>query len=856
MRLPAAHLKILETIVMHSANSTTSSLLHESQEAPAYSSYHFSLALSSLIPFAWVTFPRSQCVSPPVPDSWFLGSSYAASGSTPISIQAPLYIAGCDKNPLRSRIPSGALESRSGHWIKLLVPLRQRQPLASVLCFLFVFLRRPHPRWRIFRRFASLKTMEMLFAAAVASSTNSSTTVMSGAPNLFNASLTVMSGAEIATYPFVQTSVTERAHPRNAQYSYSFRPGPVVVEFVRGSGLARSSRCNSYVCGKISRLNDVCVENRDRGRNIKYGYGYSFTVSRHVAFNLEVDQKQLSGRTMLYVPSRDEQEHRGFRVYALLFALSVLLLIIGTHIHIRIYIKQQFVPIQRHTGDTPEAFKNSYSTAVMRSLNMTFWRNATRTMCWRDEKPLTSCVLMMRTEGGRRGVDKNCNGHLLLSTAVSYVDAPLSPLTPFRGVEWRTPFCPDNGRMTFSAMEWMGIQGLNVYLTLHARLHTRHRVSISPSLHVDLAAHTSVILAAIVAAPRRPTLARSPSPPTIRPCTPSPAAAPIVNGRLIYHLGTRKSLDSLSFLLLAVGWAGGKGAGSGLKGRAGEVDADVEEYEGGKEQSGRKRENSAGNARNGNGLRAEGASTASIRARGEHFRPCTLHIFTDLATKYSTPRSPRVYMSLRTAPDTIHSWTVAGTRTPPATRIDSHRHPPFLRLGARPSALIRLRRPPVARAHRRHRQRGCGSWGARTPLYVPLAGAVAGGAKVEDEEDGYEQDEERLWDGGEVSRGRGWTTHRARVQIDHRSRATGTQARIRSLQFLAASLIASGGARRALVDSFVAIARDFSGSVYPLAEEGERKRGEGKGAREKTTTAKGSKRVGTREAEDGKGMWK
>jgi hypothetical protein len=72
---------------------------------------------------------------------------------------------------------------------------------------------------------------------------------MSGAPNLFNASLTVMSGAEIATYPFVQTSVTERAHPRNVQYSYSFSPGPVVVEFVKGSGLARSvsrSSSNSF----------------------------------------------------------------------------------------------------------------------------------------------------------------------------------------------------------------------------------------------------------------------------------------------------------------------------------------------------------------------------------------------------------------------------------------------------------------------------------------------------------------------------------------------------------------------------------------------------------------------------------
>ncbi|KAJ7881557.1 hypothetical protein B0H14DRAFT_2565787 [Mycena olivaceomarginata] len=159
---------------------------------------------------------------------------------------------------------------------------------------------------------------------------------------------------------------------------------------------------------------------------------------------------------------------------------------IGTHIHIRIYIEQQLVPIQRHTGDTPEAFKNSYSTVVMHSLNMTFWRNATRTMCWRDEKPLTSCVLMMRTEGrteGRRqkrersektyksrtphtfgrsrlqriaALCDQCNGHLLLLTAVSYVDAPRSPLTPFRGLEWRTPFCLDNGRMMFSAMEWMG----------------------------------------------------------------------------------------------------------------------------------------------------------------------------------------------------------------------------------------------------------------------------------------------------------------------------------------------------------------------------------------------------------------
>jgi hypothetical protein len=35
----------------------------------------------------------------------------------------------------------------------------------------------------------------------------------------------------------------------------------------------------------------------------------------------------------------------------------------------------------------------------------------------------------------------------------------------FRGVEWRTPFCLDEGRMSVSAMEWMGIQGLNVYLT-------------------------------------------------------------------------------------------------------------------------------------------------------------------------------------------------------------------------------------------------------------------------------------------------------------------------------------------------------------------------------------------------------
>ncbi|KAJ7695817.1 hypothetical protein B0H14DRAFT_3658431 [Mycena olivaceomarginata] len=115
--------------------------------------------------------------------------------------------------------------------------------------------------------------MEMLFAAGVASCTNSSTTVMSGAPNLFNASLTVMSGAEIATYPFVQTSVTERAHPQNVQYSYSFRPGPVVVEFVKGSGLARSFllpnprpyiesyRFNSHVIGI-------------GGVTINYGYGY------------------------------------------------------------------------------------------------------------------------------------------------------------------------------------------------------------------------------------------------------------------------------------------------------------------------------------------------------------------------------------------------------------------------------------------------------------------------------------------------------------------------------------------------------------------------------------------------------
>jgi hypothetical protein len=113
-RLPAAHLKIVETIVMHPANSTTSSLLHESQEAPVYSSYHFSLALSSLIPFAWAAFPCPQCVSPPVPESWFPGSSYAASGFTPISIQAPLCIAGCDKNPPHSRIPSGALGQSVG----------------------------------------------------------------------------------------------------------------------------------------------------------------------------------------------------------------------------------------------------------------------------------------------------------------------------------------------------------------------------------------------------------------------------------------------------------------------------------------------------------------------------------------------------------------------------------------------------------------------------------------------------------------------------------------------------------------------------------------------------------------------
>ncbi|KAJ7661873.1 hypothetical protein B0H14DRAFT_3699384 [Mycena olivaceomarginata] len=50
------------------------------------------------------------------------------------------------------------------------------------------------------------------------------------------------------------------------------------------------------------------------GVTIKYGYGYGFTVSRHVAFNLEVDQKQLSGRTMLYVPRRDEQERFEFCV--------------------------------------------------------------------------------------------------------------------------------------------------------------------------------------------------------------------------------------------------------------------------------------------------------------------------------------------------------------------------------------------------------------------------------------------------------------------------------------------------------------------------------------------------------------
>jgi hypothetical protein len=61
---------------------------------------------------------------------------------------------------------------------------------------------------------------------------------MSGAPNLLNTSLTVMSGAEIATYPFAQISVTECAHPQNRQYLYSFRLDPVMVEFVRGWGLA------------------------------------------------------------------------------------------------------------------------------------------------------------------------------------------------------------------------------------------------------------------------------------------------------------------------------------------------------------------------------------------------------------------------------------------------------------------------------------------------------------------------------------------------------------------------------------------------------------------------------------------
>ncbi|KAJ7303727.1 hypothetical protein DFH08DRAFT_976900 [Mycena albidolilacea] len=53
----------------------------------------------------------------------------------------------------------------------------------------------------------------------VASCTSSSVRFMSGAPNLLNASLTVMSGAEIATYLFAETSVTERTHPRNRQYS-------------------------------------------------------------------------------------------------------------------------------------------------------------------------------------------------------------------------------------------------------------------------------------------------------------------------------------------------------------------------------------------------------------------------------------------------------------------------------------------------------------------------------------------------------------------------------------------------------------------------------------------------------------
>ncbi|KAJ7874527.1 hypothetical protein B0H14DRAFT_2569208 [Mycena olivaceomarginata] len=55
-------------------------------------------------------------------------------------------------------------------------------------------------------------------------------------PNLLNTSLTVMSEAEIATSLFVQTGVTERAHPRNAHYPYSFLLGLVVVEFVRRSG--------------------------------------------------------------------------------------------------------------------------------------------------------------------------------------------------------------------------------------------------------------------------------------------------------------------------------------------------------------------------------------------------------------------------------------------------------------------------------------------------------------------------------------------------------------------------------------------------------------------------------------------
>ncbi|KAJ6494440.1 hypothetical protein C8R45DRAFT_927630 [Mycena sanguinolenta] len=150
------------------------------------------------------------------------------------------------------------------------------------------------------------------------------------------------------------------------------------------------------------------------------------------------------------------------------------------------------------------------------------------------------------------------------------------------------------------------------------------------------------------------------------------------------------------------------------------------------------------------------------------FCPCTLCIVTDLPKKHSTPCLLRVYTSLRTAPPT-DSWTFPELASAPT---------PLLQLALVPiddphlsciSALDLQHPSASASLLQRALTTSTGSGDADTAPQgrVSRSPSAAGGAQVEDEEDGYEQDEERLREGWrEVSRGRGWAAHRAHVQIE------------------------------------------------------------------------------------------